>query len=123
MTPAPPCAVLTGSLRAEAITVLANMTIAALEGDGDERRGKDQQRTPQPPGGDLPAAIVDGPSPRTYRVHDTPVRPSRGGSRPGVGPGRRGGDRYRSGSLGPVGRGPGGVHRAGEPGVLRRGRG
>jgi hypothetical protein len=41
---AAPSAVLAGSLRAEAVTVLANMTVAALEGGNDERRSEDQQR-------------------------------------------------------------------------------
>lgn len=123
MTPAVPAAVLIGSVRAEAVTVLANMTMAALEGGGDEQRNKNQQHAPQPPGGDLPAAVVDGPGPRTYRVHDTPVRPSRRGGPAGLGPPRCGGHRHRSGSLRPVGRDPAGVHRAGGPGVLRRGRG
>jgi hypothetical protein len=53
MTAATPHAVLAGSLRAEAVTVLANMTMAALEGGGDERRDEDQQHPPRPPGGDL----------------------------------------------------------------------
>src|SRR4030088_2614484 len=83
MTAAPPSAGLTGSLRAEAVTVLANMTMAALEGGGDERRGEDQQCAPRPPGGDLSSAVVDGPSPRAHRVHDTAVRPGRGGGRAG----------------------------------------
>jgi hypothetical protein len=47
---AAPSAALAGSVRAEAVTVLANMTMAALEGGGDERRGKDQQRAPRSPG-------------------------------------------------------------------------
>ena len=37
----------------------------------------------------------------------------------GLGPHRRGGDRHRPGRLGPVGRGPGRVRRAGGPGLLR----
>ncbi len=68
MTAAPSSAVLVGSLRAEAVTVLANMMMAALEGGGDERRDKDQQCSPRPPGRDLSAAVVDGPSARARRV-------------------------------------------------------
>src|SRR5947209_7188921 len=40
MTAAAPGAVLAGSLRAEAVRVLANMTMAALRGGGDERQAK-----------------------------------------------------------------------------------
>ena len=123
MTAATPSAVLVGAARDEAVRVLANMTMAALEGGGDERRGKDHQHAPRPAGGDLSAPIVDGAGARAHRVHNAPVRPGRRGGPAGLGPPRRGGDRHRSGGLGPVGRGPGGVHRAGEPGLFRRSRG
>jgi hypothetical protein len=47
-------AVLTGSARADAVAALANMTVAALKGGADERRGQDQQCSSRPVGGDLP---------------------------------------------------------------------
>ncbi len=102
--------------------MLANMTMAALEGGGGERRSEDQQRASGPAGGDLPAAVVDGAGPRAHRVDSSPVRAGRGGGAAGLGAGRRAGDRHRSGGVGPVGRGPGRVHRTGEPGLFRRGR-
>src|SRR6266540_2966009 len=123
MTAATPTAVLAGSARIEAVTVLANMAMAALEGGGDERRDQDQRCPPRPARGDLPAPVVDGPGPRARRVDDAPVRPGRGGGPAGLGPPGRAGDRHRPGGLGPVGRGPRRVRGAGEPGLLRRGRG
>src|SRR5215218_8107920 len=112
---------LTSSARAEAVTVLANMTMTALEGGGDERRGKDHQQPPCPARGDLSAAVIDGPGARAYRVHDPAVRPGRGGGPAGLGPHRRSGDRHRPGRVGPVGCGPRGLHRAGGEGLFWRG--
>ena len=123
MTAAAPSPVLAIAFRDEAVTVLANMTMSALGGGGDERRGEDQRHSPRPAGGDLSAPVVDGTGARAHRVHDAPVRPGRGGGPARVGPPRRGGDRHRPGGVGPVGCGPGGVHRAGAPGLFRRGRG
>jgi hypothetical protein len=123
MTAAAPSPVLVEGFRGEAVTVLANMTMASLGGGGDERRGEDHRCPPRPAGGDLPAAVVDGAGARAHRVHDAPVRAGRGGGAAGLGPPRRAGDRHRPGSLGPVGRGPGGIHRVGGPGVHRGGRG
>ena len=123
MTAAAPSAVLVGCARAEAVMVLANMTISALDGGGGERRGEDRQQAPRPAGGDLSAAVVDGAGARARRVHHASVRPGRGGGHAGLGPNRRGGDRHRPGCLGPLGRGPGRVRRAGGPGVCRRGGG
>ena len=105
------------------MTVLANMTMASLGGGGDERRGEDHSCPPRPAGGDLPAPVVDGAGARAHRVHDAPVRAGRGGGAAGLGPPRRAGDRLRPGRVGSVGRGPGGVHRAGGPGLHRRGGG
>src|SRR5882724_11565325 len=123
MTVAAPGAVLAGPARGEAVAVLANMTIAALEGGNDERRDEDWRRPPGPAGGDLPASVVDGAGARAHRVDDAPVWAGRGSGAAGLGPPRRAGDRHRPGGLGPVGRGPGGLHRAGEPGLFRAGRG
>ena len=78
--------VLAGLARTEAVTVLANMTMAVLRGGGDERRGEDHQRPPRPAGGDLSAAVVDGAGARAHRVHDAPVRAGRGGGRGWAGP-------------------------------------
>src|SRR5688572_25901257 len=78
-------AVLAGPARADAVAVLANMTQAALGGAG-ERRGEDHQSSPRAAGGGPPAAVVDGAGPRAHRVDDAPVRPGRGGGRPGLGP-------------------------------------
>src|SRR3954471_2894057 len=118
-----PSAVLAGWARAEAVMVLANMTMSALEstldGGDDERRGEDRQYAPRPAGGDLSAAVVDGAGARARGVHHASVRPGRGGGRAGLAPHRRGGDRHRPGCLGPLGRGPGRIRRAGGPGVFR----
>jgi len=50
-------------------------------------------------------------------------RPGRQGGRAGLGTQRHRGDRHRPGHLRQVGSGPGRVHRAGHPGLLRRCRG
>src|SRR5882757_10630862 len=100
MSAATPTAVWTGSARTEAVAVLANMTMSALEGGGDERLRKDHQRPPRPARGDLPAAVVDGAGARAHRVHDAPVRAGRGGGAAGLGPPRCAGDRHRPGGLG-----------------------
>src|SRR5258705_6677325 len=123
MSAATPTAVWTGSARTEAVAVVANMTMSALEGGGDERLRKDHQRPPRPARGDLPAAVVDGTGARAHRVDDAPVRAGRGGGAAGLGPPRRAGDRHRPGRLGPVGGGPGGINRVGAAGVLVGGRG
>src|ERR1700737_2976457 len=123
MSGATPTAVWTGSARTEAVAVVANMTMSALEGGGDERLGKDHQRPPRPARGGLSAAVVDGAGARARRVDDAPVRAGRGGGAAGLGAPRRAGDRHRPGSVGPVGRGAGGIHRVGAAGVLRRGGG
>src|SRR6478735_5816178 len=98
MTAAASSAVLAGWARAEAVMVLANMTMSALEsaldGGGDERRGEDRKRAPRPAGGDLSAAVVDGAGARARRVHHTSVRPGRGSGHVGLGPHRRSGDRH-----------------------------
>src|SRR5687767_3340312 len=99
-------AVLAGPARADAVAVLANMTVAALGGAG-ERRTQDRNRSPVPDGADLPAPVLDGAGPRAHRVDDAPVRPGRGGGRPGLGTPGRGSDRHRPGGLRAVGGGPG----------------
>src|SRR6476469_246996 len=103
MTVAAPSPVLAMAFRGEAVTVLANMTMASLGGGGDERRGEDHQLAPRPARGDLSAPVVDGAGARAHRVHDAPVRAGRGGGPAGLGPPRRAGDRHRPGSLWPGG--------------------
>jgi DNA invertase Pin-like site-specific DNA recombinase len=66
MTVAVPVAAWASSARAEAAVVLANMTVAALKGGGDERRSEDHQRASVTSGGRLSAAIVDGAGPETH---------------------------------------------------------
>src|ERR687896_961798 len=110
MTAALPVAALAESAWAEAVAVLANMTVAALKGGGNERRNEDHQRASVTSGGGLSAAVVDGAGPGAHRVHDAPVRAGQRGGPAGLGPPGRDRDRHRSGGLGPVGRGPGGVH-------------
>src|SRR6476619_5970768 len=112
MTAAAPSPVLAIAFRDEAVMVLANMTMASLGGGNDERRGEDHRCPPRPAGADLSAPVVDGAGARAHRVHDAPVRAGRGGGAAGLGPPRRAGDRHRPGDIGPVGGGPGWVHRA-----------
>src|SRR5215210_4338313 len=99
-------AVLAGPARAEAVAVLANMTLAAMGGAG-ERRAQDRNRSSIPDGADLPAPVLDGAGPRAHRVDDAPVRPGRGGGRAGLGPAGRGSDRHRPGDVRAMGSGPG----------------
>ena len=68
MTAAAPSPVVAKAFRGEAVTVLANMTMAALGGGGDERRGEDQRHSPRSAGGDLSAPVVDGAGPRAHRA-------------------------------------------------------
>src|SRR5664280_3799120 len=103
-------AVWTGPARAEAVAVLANMTVAAL-GGGDERRVQDRSGAPVPDSGGLPAAVLDGPGPQPHRVHDAPVRAGRAGRTARVGAHRCRSDRHRFGGLGSLGCGPRRVRR------------
>ena len=116
--------VLAGAARTEAVQVVANMAIGVLQGGGcGERRGENRWRPSGSAGGGVSAAVVDGAGARARRVHDAPVRAGRAGGAAGLGPRGGGGDRHRPGGVGPVGRGPGRVRRAGGPGLHRRGRG
>src|SRR5258705_11595301 len=99
MSAATATAVWTGSARTEAVAVVANMTMSALEGGGDERLGKDHQRPPRPARGDLPAAGGDGAGARGHRVDDAPVRGGRGGGAGGPGPAPSACDRHRPGGV------------------------
>ncbi len=113
---------LTGPARAEAVAALANMTICVL-GGASERRAQDNEQPPPAGGADLPAPVFDGPGPRAHRVDQEPVRAGGQGGRAGLAAQRHRGDRHRPGDLRQVGRGPGGVHRAGDQGVLGGGGG
>src|SRR5258708_554747 len=77
-------AVLSGPARAEAVAVLASMTISALGGTR-ERRAQDHEQSPGEGGADLPAAILDGPGPGAHRVDQEPVRPGGHGGRARLG--------------------------------------
>src|ERR1700682_6701804 len=105
MTAAAPSPVLAMAFRGEAVTVLANMTMSALGGGGDERRGEDQRHSPRPAGGDLSAPVVDGAGAPAHRVHDAPVRAGRGGGAARGGPAPRAGERPRHRGVGAGGGG------------------
>src|SRR5436190_811223 len=95
------------------------MTICVLGGTR-ERRAQDQQQPPGADGGGLSSPVLDGPGPRAHRVDQEPVRPGGQGGRAGLAAHLDRGDRHRPGDLRQVGGGPGGIHRAGHPGLQRR---